>query len=131
MRQWQPLGGALGHGADSAARLGRRRGMVRRRTDSQEWHVRAAGLEAAQSRQSEVASSGARTFLSAASPEYEEGSDWFLASAKHIAADRNVRAPAVPTSLPSAPPGTVSWPARGLCSSCRVPPAGGRDRKSV
>src|ERR1035437_158907 len=36
---------------------------------------------------------GARTFLSAASPEREHGSDLLPASAKHVAADRNVRAP--------------------------------------
>src|ERR1035437_4662450 len=37
--------------------------------------------------------SGARTFLSAASPECRHGSDLLPLSAKHVAADRNVRAP--------------------------------------
>jgi len=37
---------------------------------------------------------GARTFLSAAIPEGKQGFDLLPTSAKHIAADRNVRAPA-------------------------------------
>src|ERR1035441_10070418 len=45
---------ALGHGAHSAARMGRRRNLVRRRTDPQKRDVLAAGLEAAQSREPEV-----------------------------------------------------------------------------
>jgi hypothetical protein len=36
---------------------------------------------------------GARTFLSAASPEYAQGSDSLLSWAKHVAADKNVRVP--------------------------------------
>jgi hypothetical protein len=36
---------------------------------------------------------GARTFLSAAFPKCEQGSDLLPVFAKHVAADRNVRAP--------------------------------------
>jgi len=39
MRQRQPLGGALGHGADPTARMGRGRSALRRRTDPQRWSL--------------------------------------------------------------------------------------------
>jgi hypothetical protein len=35
----------------------------------------------------------ARTFLSAACPEHEQGSDLLPGSTSHVAADKNVRAP--------------------------------------
>src|SRR5690349_1868805 len=54
MRQWQSLRRSLGHGVDPATRLGRRRGVVRRRTDSQEWNVPAARLEAVEPGEFEI-----------------------------------------------------------------------------
>src|SRR5947208_834772 len=54
MRQRQPLSGALGHGSDSAAAMGRRRDLVRRRADPQGRLVPAQRLEAAQSGEFEI-----------------------------------------------------------------------------
>src|SRR5690348_3827867 len=54
MRQRQSFRGALGHGAHPAARMGRRRNLVRRRTHPQRRRVPAERFETAEAREFEI-----------------------------------------------------------------------------